>query len=715
MATKTSVGSGLWSNAAVWDAGVPVDNDVVVIAAGHVVEFDVDQSGFANGIDGITITGTLSLTRAAGTYYLKINAAKTIAGAGTFDCGTSVSPIPFATKHTVTGGNGWYVNGAGGLTMTVYAAEPVVKYVSLSANEALGQTVLSIDTDVTGETEYWKAGDIVFISPPGGGITRELAIVSVTSTELEVTPSLAGAYSATATIMMTSRNVRFITSVGTVTTVKNFTAGKLIIAGGEWRGETSRLFTNSPGIDIRGGSFYSVSSQSYYIDACNYFNISGGVWTSSGIGSSYGTVSGGYFQGYSICINGAGNTFNGGTFLCGFNVAFMGSSNVVNDITVKGNNYCFSGSVVINGGNFYPKNYIGGFSGKITNAVFTREFLAGIFDAPSNVVFTNVKFNNAPPDIANTNLLPTEIYNESIDHDQVAGAYKAWTGGGITTKQAVTKPTGYDSAMQTVLASATKPGYWQKEVTVGAGASVNIEMNLRKNASMTYLPRIIVFNKASADPFGGGAGLHTFTMTDSIDTWESDVYTYTNTTAEDITLVIRCQGMNATGNMYSALNVEQINVDLTSAIALINGVKAKTDQLVFTITNQVDANALTGGGGASAEDVRIEMDTNSTKLAAIQAKTDNLPTDPADQSLLASLIAAIPAGLTVNDILTMVADGTLTFQDSIKLWNAALAGKLDGGGTGTLKFRNPDDTVDRITATVDLATGDRNAQTYDLS
>jgi hypothetical protein len=66
MATITSVGSGLWSAAATWDAGVPVDDSVVIIAAGHVVEFDVDQSGFANGIDGLTITGTLKLTRTAG-------------------------------------------------------------------------------------------------------------------------------------------------------------------------------------------------------------------------------------------------------------------------------------------------------------------------------------------------------------------------------------------------------------------------------------------------------------------------------------------------------------------------------------------------------------------------------------------------------------------------------------------------------------------------
>ena len=66
MATRYAVGSGNWSNtSSVWsdtDGGspgsyVPVDNDTVVICAGVSVKMDVDQSGFANGIAGLTIRG----------------------------------------------------------------------------------------------------------------------------------------------------------------------------------------------------------------------------------------------------------------------------------------------------------------------------------------------------------------------------------------------------------------------------------------------------------------------------------------------------------------------------------------------------------------------------------------------------------------------------------------------------------------------------------
>jgi len=106
MATITSVGSGAWGTAGTWDAGVPADGDTVIIASGHTVEFNVDQSAWTTGINGLTITGTLSLTRTTGTYYMMVKAAATIAGAGTFDCGTLASPIPFAAKHTITGGGG---------------------------------------------------------------------------------------------------------------------------------------------------------------------------------------------------------------------------------------------------------------------------------------------------------------------------------------------------------------------------------------------------------------------------------------------------------------------------------------------------------------------------------------------------------------------------------------------------------------------------------
>ncbi len=175
---------------------------------------------------------------------------------------------------------------------------------------------------------------------------------------------------------------------------------------------------------------------------------------------------------------------------------------------------------------------------------------------------------------------------------------------------------------------------------------------------------------------GGGAGLHTFTMTDSVDTWESDLWTYTNSGTEDVTLVVRIQGMNATGNLYSALDVEQINVDLTGAIAkidvidgLVDAIKAKTDQLAFTVANQVDSNSLTGAG------------------------------TPAD---------------VVTALMAEVVEGTYTYKDILHIIMSVLAGKSSGGGTANIKFRDLGDTKDRVDATVD-ANGNRLSITLDGS
>jgi hypothetical protein len=56
-----------------------------------------------------------------------------------------------------------------------------------------------------------------------------------------------------------------------------------------------------------------------------------------------------------------------------------------------------------------------------------------------------------------------------------------------------------------------------------------------------------------------------------------------------------------------------------------------------------NARTLTSASGPTAVQIRQEMDSNSTQLSAIKSKTDNLPADPADQSLLEAAIAGVTA------------------------------------------------------------------------
>jgi hypothetical protein len=161
-----------------------------------------------------------------------------------------------------------------------------------------------------------------------------------------------------------------------------------------------------------------------------------------------------------------------------------------------------------------------------------------------------------------------------------------------------------------------------------------------------------------------------------------------------------------------------------------------------------------------------------TTIAAISAKTTNLPTDPADASVVAGLIAAVEAKVdivdtvvdtilvdtnelqtdwanggrldllidaikaktdlvpaapaAVGDIPTAAANAaalmdlangietSITPRQALRLILAASAGKLSGAATTTIVIRNVGDSKDRLTATVD-SSGNRSAVTVDAT
>jgi len=108
------------------------------------------------------------------------------------------------------------------------------------------------------------------------------------------------------------------------------------------------------------------------------------------------------------------------------------------------------------------------------------------------------------------------------------------------------------------LASATYAAHWRQLLLAPAGAKVRMTFWLRKDASMAYLPRVWVFEDGY-EPFLDATDIiHTFTMTNSTDTWESETYEYENTATYDKLLAVRFLGKNATGNVYSQLEVESV-------------------------------------------------------------------------------------------------------------------------------------------------------------
>ena len=134
------------------------------------------------------------------------------------------------------------------------------------------------------------------------------------------------------------------------------------------------------------------------------------------------------------------------------------------------------------------------------------------------------------------------------------------------------------------------------------------------------------------------------------------------------------------------------------------------------------------------------------QVALVKAKTDNLPTDPADQSLiiaatdaLATLIGDLPTNAELATALGTADDAVLaaiaalsiptananaealldraagvetnrTLRQALRIMLSALAGKASGLATSTATYRDTNDTVDRIVATVDVD-GNRSALT----
>ncbi len=104
--------------------------------------------------------------------------------------------------------------------------------------------------------------------------------------------------------------------------------------------------------------------------------------------------------------------------------------------------------------------------------------------------------------------------------------------------------------------------------------------------------------------------------------------------------------------------------------------------------------------------------------ALINAKTTNLPSDPADASDIAALFGAIPtasqnaAGLL--DLASAIETG-LTMRGAMRLIVAANAGKVSGAETTSVIIRNAvADSKARITATVD-SNGNRTVVTTDAT
>lgn len=172
--------------------------------------------------------------------------------------------------------------------------------------------------------------------------------------------------------------------------------------------------------------------------------------------------------------------------------------------------------------------------------------------------------------------------------------------------------------------------------------------------------------------------------------------------------------INAAAIATDAIDADAIAADavteLQSGLATASAL-ATVDTVVDAIL--VDTAEIgTAGAGltavASAANLATLAGYVDTEVAAIKAKTDNLPASPAatgDIPAASSIAAAVWA---------YVVEGALTAVQVYRIIVSVLAGKSTGGGTTSVAFRDIADSKNRVSATVD-ADGNRNAVTLDGS
>ena len=131
----------------------------------------------------------------------------------------------------------------------------------------------------------------------------------------------------------------------------------------------------------------------------------------------------------------------------------------------------------------------------------------------------------------------------------------------------------------------------------------------------------------------------------------------------------------------------QASVDTIDSI--VDAIKAKTDQLAFTVAGQVDANALTGGGGATAAEVYSEFTSGSNADAfkanvsglATQTSVDSIDTDVQNIGSDVSAILTDTNELQLNQGDWATATGFSTFDHTTDQVVASNMRGTDGANT----------------------------------
>lgn len=126
------------------------------------------------------------------------------------------------------------------------------------------------------------------------------------------------------------------------------------------------------------------------------------------------------------------------------------------------------------------------------------------------------------------------------------------------------------------------------------------------------------------------------------------------------------------------------------------------------------------GAGQINQPANGQVDANTVKVSGTVQTARDLGTSVllssgtgTGQVLLSSGLVGL-SSTAISNIWSFVVVGSKTVVQLLRGFAAVLLGKVSGGGTATIKFRDTEDTKDVVTCTEDIS-GNRTAVTLDLT
>lgn len=396
-------------------------------------------------------------------------------------------------------------------------------------------------------------------------------------------------------------------------------------------------------IGISSGSGHTVSG---LVSGCNYAVNSGTAHTVSGpvSGCNYGIYSGtahtisGPVSGCASGVNsGSGHTVSGPVSGCASGIVF-------------GSGHTISGSVFgcTNGINSGTAHTISGPVSECTYGILfgSGHTISGPMSGCTNGIYsgTGYKLNsatfvgntndiNAVPDFIAYNILfggATEFANylsvdrnitafaESVNHDQIANEYRAWCRGGYVQNDESTVYTGRDRSYEHVCESADFYVFRNYTVTVDAGGGLVVQCYVRKDASMSYLPRLWALLPGE-EPFISGSPSYEAVMTNSVDTWETLTLVYANNTSGPVQLTVRTLAKNASGSVF----FDPIITVLAPATYDVYGTLLANVAAILADTNELQGDWVNGG----RLDLILDARASQSSVDTIDGIVDDILTD----------------------------------------------------------------------------------------